>query len=70
MLRHGDRVCYQGWDDGPLKADRDDTGTIEASLTRSGAPVLAVVWDTGEADQLTPSGWNRDHGFRVVPLGR
>ena len=68
MLTHGQRVCAQHSDASGrfLPANIHDRGTFVAEEKEGW---FTVVWDTGEADHCTITGWVQDHRFRVLPLG-
>jgi len=76
-LHHGQRVCYQDWGGPynggvfPRKADREDLGTVEvvpAEQTHGDGPAYSVLWDTGDADPITETGWCELYNYRVLPV--
>lgn len=64
-LRPGQRVVYQRLEGRRFgRACFSDRGT----LTAGNLNTLCVVWDTGEADDVTKTGECCQHPFRVRPL--
>lgn len=53
MLQHGDVVCFQAMDGHRFGAvSRDDLG-----LVVDNGGIMTVLWDTVDADPVTPTGW-------------
>lgn len=79
MFANGTRVFVQHLT-GPAgvkfgKCDTNDRGVVVSSFrtfkvkgVTEMVASLAVVWDTGEADDLTDSGYSTDHPFRVLAV--